>query len=281
MSINRKTRRQILKYMFLVVVGFLMIYPILWLFFGAFKSNSEIFGSTNLFPSKFHFEAFSKGWKGNGQVTYATFFKNTFLLVGPTVVLTLLSSVIVAYGFARFNFKGKGGLFALLIATLLLPNSVIIVPRYLLYNKFHWLNSYMPFYAQAMFAAYPFFVFMLVQFLRGIPKELDESAFIDGCNTWRTFVSIILPLSKAALFSAAIFQFVWTWNDFHTVLIYINSVTKYPISLALKMSMDLSGSVNWNQVLAMSVLSIIPGTLLFFFAQDYFVDGIATSGIKG
>lgn len=276
-----KKQKLFCKYLFLAIVGIVMIYPILWLFFGAFKTNSEIFGSTKLLPKNFSLDAFVNGWKGNGQITYTTFFINTLLLVVPTVVFTLASSILVAYGFARFDFRGKGFLFSIVIATLLLPNSVIIIPRYLLYNKFHWLNSYMPFYAQAICAANPFFVFMLVQFLRGIPKELDEAAYIDGCSTFATFTRILLPLSKASLFSAAIFQFVWTWNDFHTVLIYINSVVKYPLSLALKMSLDLSGSVLWNQVLAMSLLSIIPSTLLFFFAQDYFVDGIATSGLKG
>ncbi len=281
MSITKRQRTMIIKYLFLMLVGLVMIYPIIWLFFGAFKTNSEIFGSTKLLPSHFSLDAFINGWKGNGQITYTTFFLNTFELVLPTVLFTLVSSFTVAYGFARFNFRGKGFLFSIVIATLLLPNSVILIPRYLLYNQLHWLDSYLPFYAQAICAANPFFVFMLVQFLRGIPRELDEAAYIDGCSTFKTFTDILLPLSKASLFSAAIFQFVWTWNDFQTVLIYINSVFRYPLSLALKMSLDISGSVLWNQILAMSLLSIIPSTLLFFFAQSYFVDGIATSGLKG
>lgn len=276
-----KKQNIILRYIFLIFVGFIMIYPILWLAAGAFKTNSELFGSIKLLPNEVTFDAFRNGWKGNGQITYTTFYINTLLLVIPTVLFTLFSSVLVAYGFARFDFYGKKVLFSIVIATLLLPNSVIIIPRYLLFNKFHWLDSYIPFYAQAILAAYPFFVFMMVQFMRALPKELDEAAYLDGCSTFTTFSKILLPLCKASLFSAAIFQFVWTWNDFQNVLIYINSVVKYPISLALKMSLDLSGAIEWNKVLAMSLLSIIPSTLLFFFAQDYFVDGIATSGLKG
>lgn len=271
----------VLKYLFLAIVCYLMIFPILWLISSAFKTNAEIFGSTKLWPSQINFESFVDGWRGTGMITYKTFFINTFKLVIPTVILTLTSSFLVSYGFARFEFSGKKFFFSIVILTLLLPNSVIIIPRYLMYNKFDWLNSYIPFYVQAAFAAYPFFVFMMVQFLRGLPRELDEAAFLDGCSTFSTMTRILLPLSKAALFSAAIFQFVWIWNNFSDTLIFINSVQKYPVSLALKLSLDNSGYVKWNEVLAMSLIAIIPGTMFYFFAQSYFVDGVATTGLKG
>lgn len=278
---SKKKARTALMYLFLILVGVVMLYPFLWLVTGAFKSNEELFGSGALLPRSFSPEAFAKGWRGNGQITYTAFFRNTFVMVIPVVILTLVSSVCVAYGFARFNFRHKNKVFALVIATLLLPNSVIIIPRYLLFNRFGWLDSYLPFYAPAALAAYPFFIFMMVQFMRGIPTDLDEAAWMDGCNSFTTFTRILLPLCKPAMFSAAIFQFVWTWNDFMNPLIYISSVKKYPVSLALKMSLDLAATVSWNQVLAMSILSIIPSILLFFFAQKYFVEGIATSGLKG
>ena len=168
-----------------------------------------------------------------------------------------------------------------MIATLMLPNAVIIIPRYILYRDLGWLDSYLPFTVPALFATYSFFIFMLVQFIRGIPRELDESAFIDGCNSFDILVKIILPLAKPALFSAGIFQFIWRWNDFFNVLVYINSVSKYTLSLALRMSIDITQSVEWNQLMAMSVLTMVPPILIFFFAQKYFVEGIATTGLKG
>lgn len=271
----------VLTHICMILLGILMLYPLIWMFFASFKSNQEIFGSMSLLPKEPVWDTYQKGFRGTGQFTYATFFKNTFLLVLPTVLLTVLSSAIVAYGFARFKFRFKRVLFMLMLSTLMLPNAVLIIPRYLLFNRFGWLNTYLPFYAPALFSCYPFFIYMMVQFFRGIPKDFDEAATIDGCNSFQIFVQILLPLCKPALFSAAIFQFIWTWNDFFNSLIYINSVKKFPVVLALRMSLDTTSASNWNQVLAMSVLSLVPGTVLFFSAQKYFVEGITSAGVKG
>jgi len=268
-------------YLFLTVLGFVLIYPLMWIFSASFKPNNEIFANINLIPSKLVLDSYSTGWQGTGQYTFGTFFMNTFKLVVPTVAFTVLSSCIVAYGLARFHFPLKKTIFALVIATLLLPDEVIIVPRYIMFNKFGWLDSYLPFIIPAMFATYSFFVFMMLQFVRGIPRELDESAKIDGCNSFTIMWRIIMPLCTPAIISAAIFQFIWRWNDFLGPLIYVNSVSKYTISLALRMSLDVTGTVAWNQLMAMSILCILPPTLIFFFAQRYFVEGIATTGIKG
>lgn len=281
---NKKEIKRITKntliYIFLTLFGIFMVYPLIWMFFSSFKSNNEIFGSLRLLPQQVIWGAFSRGWN-SGQFTYGLFFKNTFMLVIPVVLFTLISSTLVAYGFARFNFPLKKILFSIMISTLMLPNAVIIIPRYILFNRFGWLNSYKPFTIPSIFACYPFFIFMLVQFLRGLPKELDESATIDGCNSFAILIRIHMPLLKPSLFSAAIFQFIWTWNDFFNSLIYINSVRKYTISLALRMTLDTAAAANWNEILAMSTLAIIPSVLIFFFAQNYFVEGIATTGIKG
>jgi oligogalacturonide transport system permease protein len=258
-----------------------MIYPIIWLFFATFKTNSELFGSMSLLPASFDFSGYLRGWAGNGKITYTTYFKNTFELVLPVVLFTVVSSAIVGYGFARFNFPFKKTLFAILIGTLMLPNAVIIIPRYTLFNQLGWLNTYLPFHVPALLACYPFFIYQLIQFFRGLPKELDESAYIDGCGTFRVFWSILLPLMKPALFSVGLFQFLWTWNDFFNPLIFINSVNKYPLSLALRMSLDIGANVAWNQVLAMALVSVIPLIILFFLSQKYFVEGIATTGLKG
>ncbi len=271
----------IITHLAMILIGIVMLYPLIWMLFSAFKTNAEIFGSTALLPAEPVWDSFINGWKGTGKVTYTQFYINTFKLVIPTVLFTVFSCSFVAYGFARFRFRGKKILFMLMISTLMLPNSVLIIPRYILYNKLGWLNSYLPFTVPALFACYPFFIYMMVQFFRGLPIALDEAASIDGCNTFQVYWTILLPLTKPALFSAAIFQFIWTWNDFFNSLIYINSVRKFPIVLALRMSLDATAAAKWNQVLAMSVLSLLPGTILFFSAQKYFVEGVSAGSVKG
>ncbi len=255
--------------------------PLIWMFFSSFKTNYEILGSYSLLPEKFILDGYKNGWNGIGRNTFGLYIMNTFKMVLPTVLFTVFSSAIVAYGFGRFKFPMKKPLFALMISTLMLPNSVIIIPRYLLFNKWGWLDSYKPFIIPALFACDAFFIFMLVQFIRGIPKELDEAATIDGCNPVGIFGRILLPLMKPALFSAGLFKFMWTWNDFFNTLIYISKVEKYPISLGLRISLDTSSAVQWNQIMAMALISILPLVVLFFLAQKYFVEGIATSGLKG
>lgn len=267
-------------YALLAALGFLMIYPLLWMLGAAFKTNQEIFGSVSLLPKSPVWDAYLEGWKGSGQYTFGNFLFNSFALVLPTTIFTAFSAIFVGYGFARFNFPCQKVLFAVMIATLMLPATVIIIPRYIFFRNLGWLDSYLPFIVPALLGSFPFFNFMMVQFLRGIPVELDESARIDGCGSFRTLVLVLLPLCKPAIFSVAVFQFVWVWNDFFNVLIYISSVSKFPLALGLRLSLDISANVNWNQILAMSTLSIIPPVLLFFFAQRYFVEGISTSGIK-
>lgn len=281
MGKRKKRLNKIILYIVIAAVGVVMVYPVIWMFLAAFKTNSEIFGSLKLLPGSWSPDAFIKGWQGTGKYTFGKYFINTFLIVVPTTLFTVGSCALVAYGFARFKFSGKKFLFAVLIATLMLPNTVIIIPRYTLFNKFGWLNTYLPFYVPALLACFPFFIYMLLQFMRGIPRELDESAYIDGCGTFRTFRSILFPLLKPAMFSAGLFQFLWTYNDFFNSLIYINSVDKYPLSLALRTAIDSDANVQWGQIMAMAFVSVLPLIILFFVAQKYFVEGIATSGLKG
>ena len=261
---TKKTVKTILSYLVIAVIGLVLLYPILWMFFAAFKTNDEIFGSTKLLATHYSFQNFIDGWRGSGTMTYAVYFWNTFRLVIPVTLLTLVSSTLVAYGFARFNFPFKKALFSLLIATLMLPNAVIIIPRYTLFAKFGWIDTYIPFYALAALACYPFFIFMLVQFLRGIPRDLDESAYIDGCGTFRTLMQIILPLMKPSLFSAALFQFMWTYNDYFNSLIFINSGKKYTVSLALRLSLDSESVINWGKIMATSFVVVLPLICLLY-----------------
>ncbi|MGN0745283.1 MAG: carbohydrate ABC transporter permease, partial [Aristaeellaceae bacterium] len=254
----RKRHRdgRFVDYLIIAIIGLILLYPIIWMFFATFKSNEDIFGSTRLLPSVWHFENYVEGWKGSSRLTYTTFFINTFKLVIPTTLLTVASACLTAYAFARFDFPCKGLLFSLLIGLMMLPGAVVIIPRYLLYNQFHWIDTYMPFYIPALLCCNSFFPYMLIQFLRGIPRELDESAYMDGCSTFRTLVSILLPLMKPALFSAGLFQFLWTYNDYFNSLIFISSQKMYPISLALRMSLDSESVVNWGKVMAMAFVAV-------------------------
>lgn len=277
-----KRGRRTLAYLLLILLGFVMVYPLLWMVGASFKQNDEIFASLSLVPQKeWVWTAYRDGWNGIGNATFSLFFVNTFRMVIPTVIFTLVSSTMVAYGFARFRFPGKKLLFTCMIATLMLPNAVIMIPKYILFRNLGWLDSYKPFIIPSIFASSAFLVFMLLQFFRGLPRELDESARIDGCGSMRILVQILVPLCKPALFSAGLFQFIWTWNDFFNVLVYINSVPKYTLALGLRMTLDTQGDVAWNEIMAMSVVSILPCVVLFFSAQKYFVEGIATTGMKG
>ena len=272
---------QWVRFLVLCAMTVVMLYPLAWIVSASFKENTEIFNSMSLIPDNFSLDAFVEGWKGSGQYTFTTFYKNTFIIVVPSVIFTLISSTLAAYGFARFNFVFKKILFAIMIATLMLPETTLMIPRYMLFNEMGWLNSYFPFWIPAMFATKSFFIYMMIQFMRGIPCDLDEAAYIDGCNVWQTLTKIIAPLCAPALFSAGIFQFMWLWNDFLNQLLYINSVKLYPISLALKMSLDAQSAVNWNQIMAMSVVSMIPPIIVYFVGQKYLVEGTTTAGLKG
>ncbi len=282
-SVKMKRKiNKIIRYTVLIAVAVIMLYPMFWLIGASFKSNAEIFTSVSLFPKKIDFAPYIEGWKTKTEYTFGTYFMNTFQIVIPKVIFSLISSLLTAYGFARFDFKFKKILFSLLMATLFLPQVVTRIPLYILWRQLGFLDTYIPLIANTLFAQEPFFVYMLIQFLRSIPIDLDEAATIDGCNSFQILTKILLPTLKPAIMSCIIFQFVWSMNDFMGPLIYISSVEKYPVAIALKMSIDnSSGIVQWNQIIAMSIISILPSIILYFSAQKYFVEGTTSSGIKG
>jgi oligogalacturonide transport system permease protein len=271
---------RVILYVMLTLLAIAFAYPLLWLFFASFKNNREIFGSLRLFPAQFDVRGWTEGWRG-GQYTFGRYFLNTTILVVPVVLLTMASSTFVAFGFARLKFPFKGVLFGIMIATLMLPNAVVMIPRYVLFSDFKWLDSYLPFYALAALAANPFFTFLLMQFYRGVPRELDEAMMMDGGGRLRILFSVIVPLSTSAMLAVGLFQFVWQWNNFLDALIYISSVKRYPIALGLRLALDLEGTINWNRVIAMSVFSMVPCIAVFFAAQRHFVEGITWAGLKG
>lgn len=270
-----------IKYAVLILLGLVLIFPLIYMFFGTFKSNEEIFGSLRLLPKSFTLDGYIQGWKGSGQISFGIYLWNSCRLVVPTVILTVISSLITAYGFGRFNFPGKGFLFMVMLALMMLPSSVLLIPRYLLFVELDWIDNYKVFWVPAALGTSSFFVYMFIQFFRGIPRELDEAARIDGCSSFRILISILIPLSKPAVISAAIFQFIWTWNDFFQQYIYISSVSKYTVSLGLRMALDTTAVIEWKEILAMSAVAVLPCVIIFFCLQKYSVEGIATSGLKG
>ena len=279
------TKRRLGTVAYHVIVGgisLIMIYPLVWMVMSSFKETSTIFTTaTNLIPETFTLENYVNGWKGFAKVSFSIFFKNSLFISVLATVGTLCSSAIVAFGFARCKFPGKKFLFAAMLASMMLPAQVLMIPQYLWYQKLHWVNTYLPLIVPYCFAVQGFFVYMMTNFIEGIPTELDESAKIDGCSYYGIFLRIILPLLKPALITGCIFSFIWRWDDFLGSLLYINSTEKYPVSLALKLFSDPGSSSDYGAMFAMAALSILPAVLIFLFLQKYLVEGIATSGIKG
>jgi len=279
--ISKRSINTFLYHAIVWILGFFMLYPVLWLVASSFKEHSEIFQkSYSLIPSSFELKNYIEGWRGFGGITFATFFKNSFLITILSTIGQISSSAIVAFGFARIRFKGKKLLFGCMITTMLLPSQVMMIPQYIMFSKINWIDSFKPLIIPSFFG-YPFFIFLMMQFIQGIPKELDESAKIDGCTQLGIFLRIIVPLLVPAIITSTIFSFYWKWQDFYGPLLYIQTPAKYPVSLALKMFSDPAAVTNWGAMFAMSVLSIVPVIILFILFQRYIVEGISTSGLKG
>lgn len=277
---NNTTIKKILRYSLLILVGLFMVYPLLWMIGSSFKPNSEIFSSMGVIPKNPTVDGYVKGWQTSTEYTFTRYFANSLTIVIPKVILTIVSSTLAAYGFARFKFRGRKVMFTCMIATLMLPNVVLRIPQYIMYNSLGWLDSYKPLIVPSAFATDAFFVYMIVQYIRGLPTDLEQAARIDGCNSFETLIYILVPVIKPAIISCGLFQFMWTMNDFMGPLIYLSSVKKFPISIALKMSMDASSAVDWTSILAMSVIALLPSLIVFFLGQKYFVDGVSSSGMK-
>lgn len=283
-----ETRHKIAKffqYFVLIVVGIIMIYPLLWMIGATFKSNAEIFTGIGFIPAHPTLEGYVAAVTQNygGDINIWRAFLNTYSYVLPKVIFTVISSVIAAYGFSRFRFKGREILFSIMISTLFLPQVVLNVPQYLMYNTFGWINSplYLPLWVPTLFATETYFVYQLVQFMRSIPHDLDEAAAIDGCGPVKTLYKIICPMLSPSLVACGLFQFMWSCNDFMGPLLYVTTPTKYPMSIFVKLSMDGDAGFNWNRILALSLISIIPQLIVFFCAQNAFIDGIAAGSVKG
>jgi multiple sugar transport system permease protein len=274
--------RHTLTHLFIIALGLLMLYPIVWMIVSSFKPNNLIFSDPGLIPRAVTFENYVSGWKGYAGVSFGRFFANSLFLSVGAVVGNLIACTMAAYAFGRLKFVGRGFWFAVMMLTLMLPGHVTIVPQYILFNSFGWVGSFLPILVPKFLATDAFFVFLLVQFIRSLPKELDDAAIIDGCSRVGVFLRIIVPLALPALVTTALFTFLWTWDDFFNHLLYLTNPSIFSVSRALRTFVGDAGAVsNWGGALAMATLSMIPPFILFFTLQKYFVEGIATTGIKG
>ena len=274
--------RHTLTHLFIIVLGLAMIYPIIWMIVSSFKPNNMIFSDRGSYRKTVTIENYISGWKGYAGTSFGRFFANSLILCAVAIVGNLISCTMAAYAFARLKFAGRGFWFAVMMVTLMLPGHVTLVPRYILFNTFGWVGSYLPMLVPKFLATDAFFVFLLVQFIRSLPKELDEAATIDGCGQFGVFFRIIVPLATPALVTTALFTFLWTWDDFFNHLLYLSRPDTFTVSRALRTFVGDAGAVsNWGGALAMATLSMVPTFILFFALQKYFVQGITTTGIKG
>jgi multiple sugar transport system permease protein len=259
-----------------------VLYPVVWVLGASFKPSKDIIASLDLLPAKPVWENFSGLADGISGISISTFFTNSLMYAGLAVVGVVLSSSLTAYAFAKIRFAGRNLLFTLMIGTLLLPYHVLLIPQYVMFQKLELINTYVPLLLGKYLATEAFFVFLMVQFMRNLPRELDEAARIDGCGHLRIYWSIVLPLCRPALITSAIFTFINAWNDFMGPLIYLNEPGKYTVSLGMMMFRDSDGvAANYGGLIAMSLVALLPVLLFFLAFQRYLIDGMATSGLKG
>lgn len=266
---------------FSIILGFIMLYPVLWMISNSFKTTQEIFGSNSfsLIPERILLENYIRGWRYNGSISFTTFFKNSFIYTGIATFGAVLSSSLIAYGFARIKFIGRNFWYMCMFLTLMIPFQVVMIPQFIIFYKLGWVNTLLPLIVP-MFGGVPFFIFLMVQFIRQIPVDLDNSAKIDGCNLFMIYSKIIFPLIKPALITATIFSFYWRWDDFIGPLLYLNRPRQFTVSLALRMFADPQTSTDWPAIFAMGTLSLIPVIIIFLMFQKYIVKGLVTTGIK-
>ncbi len=257
--------------------------PLLWMVSTSFKGTDQLYGSSaasgftfaSLIPRPLNLENYPEAMR---TVPFALYLRNTVALCIVTVVAAVVSSAFVAYGFARIEFKGKNTMFLLMISTMALPGQVTMIPVFALIRALGWYGTYLPMIVPACFGS-AFYIFLLTQFFKTLPQEMSEAARVDGATEWTIFTRLVLPLSKSALATCALFQFMGTWNDFFGPLMYINDPAKYTLAYGLQQFLSLHGG-KWAPLMAASTIFTLPIIVLFFLAQRTFIQGIATTGGK-
>jgi multiple sugar transport system permease protein len=276
---RRRRRPKVFTHLALVAFGLFMLYPLIWLFVSSFKPTSDIFSEPGLVPRNPTLQNYPDGWTGLTD-DFGHYVLNSTIVVAASVVGNLFACSLAAYAFARLEFPLKRFWFAVMLGTMMLPIHVIIVPQYIMFARADLINTFWPLIIPKLLATDGFFVFLMVQFIRGLPRELDDAARIDGCSHFGIFFRIIIPLSMPALATTAIFTFIWTWNDFFSQLIYLTDPDMYTVPVALRTFVDATTRTPWGPVFAMSIVSLAPIFGFFLAGQRYLVRGIATTGLK-
>ena len=272
-------RNRLVKHVILIVFGLIMLYPLLWMLVSSLRPNDEIFRLTGLVLTTFEVSNYVDGWNAL-RSPFGHYMINSMIVVLGSIVGNLVSCSLAAYAFARLRFRKRSVLFAIMLMTIMLPIHVVIVPQYIIFSELGWVNTFVPLILPKLLATDAFFVFLMIQFIRGLPRELDEAARIDGCGHFKIFSKIILPLMLPALATTTIFTFIWTWNDFFSQLIYLTDPEMYTVPVALRSFVDSTATSSWGSLFAMSIVSLLPIFLVFLFGQKYLVKGIATTGGK-
>jgi multiple sugar transport system permease protein len=258
-----------------------LLYPLVWLVSTSLKPPEEVLSSLRLLPTRLDWSNYEQAFDGIGGTSFWRFSLNSLVVATGAVLGNVVSCSLAAYAFARLRFRLSGPLFGFTIATLMLPAHVVLIPQYAIFQQLDLVNTFVPLILPKFLATDAFFVFLIIQFMRGLPQELDDAARIDGCGPIRTFWYVVLPLTKPALITTTIFTFIWTWNDFLSQLIYLNDPTKYTLPLALRLFIDQTGTSAFGPMFAMSVLALVPIGLFFLAFQRFLVEGVSTSGLKG
>lgn len=279
-----RTKRILTRTVFHFLVcafGLLMVYPLVWMISSSFKEQSVIFRESHkLIPNPFVFDSYVRGWKGFAGIGFDVFFKNSIFITTVSTIGQVASSSLIAYGFARIKFRFRNLWFVLMMVSMMMPSQVVMIPQFIFFNKLGWVGTYWPLTFPSYLGS-AFFVFLIMQFISGIPKEMDEAARIDGCSTYSIYYRIVLPLTVPALVTTTLFAFMWTWDNFFGSLLYLNSPRKYTVTIALKNFADPTSSTDWGAIFAMSTLSLIPILVIFLSFQRFLVEGISTTGLKG
>lgn len=263
-----------------ILIFFAVVFslPLYWMVSNALKPNAEMFVvPPRWIPSQFLWDRFPKAFT---YVPYALYMWNTFYITAYNVIATLISCTLVAYGFARLEWKGRDVVFALVLATMMLPYQVTLIPQYIIFSRMHWVGTFKPLTAPAWFGN-PFLIFLMRQFFMTIPSELTDAAKIDGSSELGILWRIFVPLSRPALATMAVFTFMWNWNDFFWPLIYLTNQKQFTLSLGLYNFIGFVARTEWGLLMAASTMMTIPPVILFFFAQRSFIEGISLTGIKG
>ena len=281
---TEKTTR-IVVFAILLIGAVTMLLPILWMFSTSLKTPTEVFAIPPVWiPSPLHFENYPKAWNISGMyasdgITFTTYLINTVIIAGLSCLGTTLSASLVAFAFARLRFPGRGPLFLLCLATLMVPPQVTMVPSFILFNSLGWRDTFYPLIVPAFLGGGAYNIFLMRQFFMSIPYEMDEAAKIDGCTNLGVYYRILLPLCKPALTTVAVFSFVYNWNDFMNPLIYLDSNSKKTLALGLTNFISLYGQ-DYHLLMAASLLISLPIAVMFLVGQRYFIQGIATTGLK-